>query len=227
ANCWFVDSGTCFTSTPLSAGFGLPPYWELALSRTSEFLVQWSMTYAPLPNEWSRRYVDPESPPLSFALTSLESTTLPMVKVSTARNPCGLAVLGRLITTVDGSVALMLVSLICAMSVKRKAGDLFSLSTRWNEYTTSSAVIALPLANFAPDRSLKVMSHSVPESLISQLCARAGLMLERSAPSNFTSVSYALWASRTPVNSYATAGSSEIRSLVSAYQTSVLAAPPV
>jgi len=29
------------------------------------------------------------------------------------------------------------------------------------------------------------------------------------------------------VNSYATAGSSEIRSLVSAYQTSVLAAPPV
>jgi len=52
-------------------------------------------------------------------------------------------------------------------------------------------------------------------------------MVERSAPSNFTSVSYALWASRTPVNSYATAGSSEIRSLVSAYQTSVLAAPPV
>jgi len=44
-------------------------------------------------------------------------------------------------------------------------------------------------------------------------------MVERSAPSNFTRVSYALWASRTPVNSYATAGSSEIRSLVSAYQT--------
>src|SRR5438132_11564829 len=113
------------------------------------------------------------------------------------------------------------------MSVNRNAGDLLSLSTRWNEYTTSSAVIALPLANFAPERSLNVMSHCVPESLISQLCARAGLMVERSAPSNFTSVSYALWASRTPVNSYATAGSSEIRSLVSAYQTSVLAAPPV
>src|SRR5438445_1101812 len=151
----------------------------------------------------------------------------PIVKVKIERKPCGLAVFGRLTTTVLGSVALMLSVLSCAMSVKRKAGDLFSLMARWNEYTTSSAVSALPLANLAPDFSLKVMSQVAPLSLMSQLCARAGLMVERSAPSNFTSVSYALWASRTPVNSYATAGSSEIRSLVSAYQTSVLAAPPV
>src|SRR2546428_4544700 len=150
----------------------------------------------------------------------------PIVKVRIERKPCGLAVFGRLTTTVLGSVALMLSVLSCAMSVKRKAGDLFSLMARWNEYTTSSAVSALPLANLAPDFSLKVMSQVAPLSLMSQLCARLGLIVERSAPSNFTSVSYTLWASRTPLNSYATAGSSEIKSLTSAYQTSVLAAPP-
>src|SRR5438445_5198630 len=150
----------------------------------------------------------------------------PIVKVKIERKPCGLAVFGRLTTTVLGSVALMLSVLSCAMSVKRKAGDLFSLMARWNEYTTSSAVSALPLANLAPDFSLKVMSQVAPLSLMSQLCARLGLIVDRSAPSNFTRVSYTLWASRTPLNSYATAGSSEIRSLTSAYQTSVLAAPP-
>src|SRR5439155_465237 len=108
----------------------------------------------------------------------------------------------------------------------RKAGDLFSLMARWKEYTTSSALSALPLANLPPDLSLKVTSQLAPLSLMSQLCARLGLMVERSAPSNFTRVSYTLWARRTPLNSYATAGSSEIRSLTSAYQTSVLAAPP-
>src|SRR5438270_9954822 len=86
--------------------------------------------------------------------------------------------------------------------------------------------MGLPLANFAPLLSLKVTSHVDPESLISQLCARPGFTVERSAPSNLTRVSYALWARSTPVNSYATAGSSEMRSLVSAYQTSVLAAAP-
>src|SRR2546425_4546072 len=149
-----------------------------------------------------------------------------MVKVKIDRKPCGLAVLGSVTTTVLGSEALMLSALIEAMSVNRKAGDLLSLMARWNEYTTSSAVSALPLANLAPDFSLKVMSQVAPLSLMSQLCARLGLMVERSAPSNFTRVSYTLWASRTPLNSYATAGSSEIRSLTSAYQTSVLAAPP-
>ena len=149
-----------------------------------------------------------------------------MVKVKIDRKPCGLAVFGRLTTTVLGSVALMLSALSCAMSVNRKAGDLFSLMARWKEYTTSSALSALPLANLPPDLSLKVTSQLAPLSLMSQLCARLGLMVERSAPSNFTRVSYTLWARRTPLNSYATAGSSEIRSLTSAYQTSVLAAPP-
>src|SRR3989442_14874571 len=149
-----------------------------------------------------------------------------MVKVKIDRKPCGLAVFGRLTTTVLGSVALMLSALSCAMSVNRKAGDLFSLMARWKEYTTSSGLGALPLANLAPDLSLKVTSQLAPLSLMSQLCARLGLMVERSAPSNFTRVSYTLCARRTPLNSYATAGSSEIRSLISAYQTSVLAAPP-
>src|SRR3989440_5089985 len=70
------------------------------------------------------------------------------------------------------------------------------------------------------------MSNVEPVSLMSQLCARPGLMVARSAPSNLTSVSYVLCASRVPLNSYTTPGSSEIRSLRSEYQTSVPAAPP-
>src|SRR3981081_855478 len=119
-----------------------------------------------------------------------------MVKVRIDRKPWVLAVFGRLTTTVLASEALTLSGFSCAMSVKRKAGDLLSLMARWIEYTTSSAVIGLPLANFWPVLSLKVMSKVEPVSLMSQLCARLGLIVARSAPSNLTSVSYALWARR-------------------------------
>src|SRR2546422_10835645 len=84
----------------------------------------------------------------------------------------------------------------------------------------------LPLANFTPDLSLKVTSQLVPASLMSQLVASEGLGVVRSVPSNFTSVSYTLWVANTALNSYRTAGSSEMRSLVSRSMTSVLAAPP-
>src|SRR6266511_1414933 len=138
------------------------------------------MLYGPLPAEWSRSHADPESPAVSCAFTSFESTMPPTVKVRIERKPWGLAVFGMLTTTVLASVALMFSALSPAMSVKRKAGDLFSLMTRWSEYTTSSAVRALPLANFTPDLSLKVTSHVEPASLGSQLVARLGLMLARS-----------------------------------------------
>src|SRR6267143_3181837 len=97
---------------------------------------------------------------------------------------------------------------------------------RWTEYTMSSAVSGLPLANLTPDLSLNVMSFVLPASLMSQLVARLGLMVARSVPSNFTSVSYTLCVAKTALNSYNTAGSSEMRSLVSRSMTSVLAAPP-
>src|SRR2546426_4785706 len=61
---------------------------------------------------------------------------------------------------------------------------------------------------------------------MSQLVASPGLGVVRSVPSNFTSVSYTLWVAKTALNSYRTAGSSEMRSLVSRSITSVLAAPP-
>src|SRR3981081_2133252 len=115
-----------------------------------------------------------------------------MVKVRIDRKPWVLAVFGRLTTTVLASEALTLSGLSCAMSVKRKAGDLLSLMARWIEYTTSSAVIGLPLASFWPVLSLKVMSKVEPVSLMSQLWARAGLMVARSAPSNLTGVPSAL-----------------------------------
>src|SRR2546426_9268531 len=70
------------------------------------------------------------------------------------------------------------------------------------------------------------MSFVLPASLMSQLVARPGLIVERSVPSNFTSVSYTLWVANTALNSYRTAGSSEMRSLVSRSMTRVLAAPP-
>src|SRR5439155_9553451 len=92
-----------------------------------------SMTYGPLPAEWSRSHPDPESPLVSCDFTSFESTMPPTVKVRIERKPCGLEVLGMLTTTVLPSVALMLSGLSPAMSVKRKAGDLLSLMTRWSE----------------------------------------------------------------------------------------------
>src|SRR5947207_7070183 len=131
----------------------------------------------PLRAEWSRRYAEPGSPPLSFDFTSCESTTPPIVKVRIVRKADALAVFGRLKTTVVGSVALTLSAFRPAMSVKRNAGDLFSLIARWTEYTTSSAVRALPLANFCPDLSLNVMSFVDPVSLMSQLVARPGLIV--------------------------------------------------
>ena len=113
----------------------------------------------------------------------------PTVKVRIERKPCGLEVLGMLTTTVLPSVALMLSGLSPAMSVKRKAGDLLSLMTRWSEYTTSSAVSGLPLVNFTPLFNLKVISHVEPASFGSQLVASPALIVERSDPSNRTSVS--------------------------------------
>src|SRR3954471_3448890 len=174
------------------------------------------MLYGPLPAEWSSRQPEPESPAVSCDFTSFESTIPATVNVRIERKPCGLEVFGMLTTTVLASVALTLLSFRPAMSVKRNAGDLLSLMTRWIEYTTSSAVSVLPLANFTPDLSLNVMSHVEPASLGSQLVARLGLRFERSDPSNLTRVSYTLCTRSTPLNSYATAGSSEMRSLTSA-----------
>ena len=66
-------------------------------------------------------------------MASLESTIPPIVNVRMMRNVWVLDVFGTLTTTVEGSVALMLSGLSPAMSVKRNAGDLFSLIARWNE----------------------------------------------------------------------------------------------
>jgi len=59
-----------------------------------------------------------------------------------------LAVFGRLTTTVLGSEAFTLSAFSCAMSVKRKAGDLLSLMARCIEYTTSVGGDRVPTGNF-------------------------------------------------------------------------------
>ncbi len=84
-----------------------------------------------------------------------------MLLVRTARNAPGLAVLGRLICTVSGSTAVTLSAVSPATSVNRNAGGGggWIVSSRLKEYTTSSAVMGLPLANLLPGWSLKVSSQ--------------------------------------------------------------------
>ena len=117
------------------------------------------------------------------------------------RNARGLAVFGRLTTTVSSPTGMVSPSLRPATSLKRNAGDLFSAITRSNENTTAFAVTGRPVLNLTPGRSLNVTFHVSPASRIVHDWASRGLIVVRSSPSNVTRVSYAFCATRTPLNS--------------------------
>ena len=86
--------------------------------------------------------------------------------------------------SVRAPVALMrslTLSLLKPNCVRMKAGDLSSSTARCSENTTSSAVMALPEANFSPGRNSKVKVR--PSALTVHPLARSGTSLDGSLTS--------------------------------------------
>ena len=137
---------------------------------------------------WVLSHALPRSPPVACARAVFLSTTEPTAAVRQFSTKLGACFVGSFRTSVCASVAAIIAATLAGVKpnwVRMKPGLLFSVTTRWSEKATSSAVIGLPDSNFASSRRWKVML--LPSGATSQLVASTGTSLVGSARSGVSS----------------------------------------